>query len=211
MEGERKTDFGTKIISSEHAQPDHRQTPVKRRAETVYVPRCGLNARGFKRLGDTFHLQRTLWFREPPSERCGANRIPDMTIAVAVCQQPQDACPCVAIFSHGTLHFTLHVPRGKALYSVREFCHRTVTIGSAAAVVIAFPSGRTALRYRILNRVSHFGTLLFPALIEGVANRRDEFFVVKRLHEKGDWPDGHCGGTRGQILSRGNDNYASLG
>jgi len=211
MEGERKTDFGTKIISSEHAQPDHRQTPVQRRAETVYVPRCGLNARGFKRLGDTFHLQRTLWFREPPSERCGANRMPDMTIAVAVCQQPQNAYPCVAIFFQRTLHFMLHVPWGKALSSGREFCHKTVTIGSAAAVVIAFPSGRTALRYRILNRVSRFGSLLFPALIESVANCRDEFFVVERLHEKGNRTDRHCSGTRGKILSRCNDNYTSLG
>jgi hypothetical protein len=54
-----------------------------------------LNARGFKRLGDTFHLQQNLWFREPPKR----------TVAAAVCQQPQDACPCVAIFSHGTLHY----------------------------------------------------------------------------------------------------------
>jgi hypothetical protein len=79
--------------------------PVKRRTETVYLPRCWLNARGFKRLGDTFHLQQALWFRGPPSERCGANRIPDLTIAVAGCQQPQDAGSCVAIFSHGTLHY----------------------------------------------------------------------------------------------------------
>ena len=35
LKRERKTDFGTKIISSEHAQPDHRQTPVKGRTETV--------------------------------------------------------------------------------------------------------------------------------------------------------------------------------
>jgi hypothetical protein len=77
-----------------------------------------LSAGGFKRLGDTFHLQQTLWFREPPSERCGANRIPDLTIAVAVCQQPQDACSCVAIFSHPTLHFTLHVPWEKPYISL---------------------------------------------------------------------------------------------
>jgi hypothetical protein len=58
LEGERKTNLGTKIISNEHAQPDHGQVPVKRRTETVYVPRCWLNARGFKRLGETLHLQR---------------------------------------------------------------------------------------------------------------------------------------------------------
>jgi hypothetical protein len=201
LEGERKTDFGAKIISSEHAQPDHRQAPLKRRIETVHVPRCCLNARDFKRLGDTFHLQQISWFREAP----------DVTVAIPVRQQPQNACPNVAIFSHGTLHFTLHVPWGKALYSVREFCNRTVTIGSVAAVVIGLPSGRTALRYRILNRVSHVGALLFPALIESVANSCDEFFVVERLHEKGNWADGHCRGTRGKILSRRNDNYTSLG
>ena len=66
------------------------------------------------------------------------------------------------------------------------------------------------LRCRILNRVSRFGSLLFPALIESVANRRDEFFVVERLHEKGNRTDGHRGGTRGQILSRGNHNHPSL-
>ena len=55
------------------------------------------------------------------------------------------------------------------------------------------------------------GALLFPALIESVANRRDEFFVVERLHEKGNWTDRHCSGTRGKILSRRNDNYTSLG
>lgn len=133
-----------------------------------------------------------------------------MTIAVAVCEKPQDAYPCVAIFSHSTLHFTLHVPWGKALYFVRESCHRTVTIGSAAAVATAFPSGHGFEISYLKSRLS-FGTLLCPALIEGVANRRDEFFVIERLHEKGDWPDGHCGGTRGQILSGGNDNYASPG
>ena len=57
VEGQRKTNFGTKIISNEHAQPDHRHAPTKRRTETVYIPRCGLNAGGFKRLGDAFHLQ----------------------------------------------------------------------------------------------------------------------------------------------------------
>jgi hypothetical protein len=60
-----------------------------------------LNAGGFKRLGDTFHLQQTLWFREPPK----------VTAAIALRQQPQDACSNVAIFSHGTLHFTLPGPR----------------------------------------------------------------------------------------------------
>jgi hypothetical protein len=54
-----------------------------------------------------------------------------------------------------------------------------------------------------------FGTLLFPALTESVANRRDEFFVVERLHKKGDWPNSHCSGTCGQILSRRNDNYTN--
>jgi hypothetical protein len=106
-------------------------------------------------LGDAFHLQQTLWFREPPKEHCSANSILDVTVAVAVYHQLQHAGPYVTIFSHGTLHFTLHVPWGKALYCVRKSCHKTVTIGSAAAVVIAFPSGWTALRYRILNRVSH--------------------------------------------------------
>ena len=42
-----------------------------------------------------------------------------------------------------------------------------------------------------------FGTLLFPALIESVSNRGNEFFVVERLHEKGDRADRHCGSTRG--------------
>src|SRR4029077_12127724 len=88
LEGERKTNFGAKIISHEHAQPDHRQAPLKGR--NVYVPRCWWNARGFKRLRDTFHLQQTLWFREPPK----------VTVAIALCQQPQDAGPCVTIFSH---------------------------------------------------------------------------------------------------------------
>jgi hypothetical protein len=96
-------------------------------------------------LGDTLHLRQTLCFRQPPSEHCSADSIPNVTVAVAVCQQPQGAYLCVAIFSHGTLHFMLHVPWGKALYSVRESCHRTVTIGSAGAVAIALPSGRTAL------------------------------------------------------------------
>jgi hypothetical protein len=53
--------------------------------------------------------------------------------------------------------------------------------------------------------------ILFPALTEGVADRCDEFFVFERLHKKGDRADGHCGRADGQILSRGNDNYTSLG
>jgi len=132
LEGERKTDFGTKIISNKHAQPDQQQTPLRRRAQTVYVPRRWLNARGFKRLGDTFHLQQTLWFREPPK----------VTVAIPVRRQPHDACPNVVIFSHGTLHFTLHVPWGKALYSVRELCNRTVTNGSTAELWLRFHQGR---------------------------------------------------------------------
>jgi hypothetical protein len=71
--------------------------------------------------------------------------------------------------------------------------------------------GRRICDIEILNRVSRFGRLLLPALIESVANRRDEFFVVERLHEKGNRTDRHCGGTRGKILSRRNDNYTSLG
>src|SRR5207253_10729146 len=102
-------------------------------------------------------------------------------------------------------------PIGKSPICRYDICNRTVTIGSVTAVVIALPPGRTALRYRILNRVSHSAVCLFPALIERVANRGDEFFVVERLHEKGDRADRHCGSTRGQILSRGNDNYTSLG
>jgi len=95
LESERKTNFGSKIISNEHAQPDHRQSPLKRRIETVYVLRCWWNGRAFKRLGDTFHLQQTLWFREPPK----------VTVAIPVRQQPQDACSNVAMFSLDTLHY----------------------------------------------------------------------------------------------------------
>ena len=68
-----------------------------------------------------------------------------------------------------------------------------------------------ALRYRDLKPRLSFGTLLLRALIESIANCRDEFFVVERLHEKGDRADGHCGRPGGKILSRGNDNYTSLG
>ena len=68
-----------------------------------------------------------------------------------------------------------------------------------------------ALRYRNLKPRLSFGTLLLRALIESVANCRDEFFVVEGLHEKGDRADGHCGRPGGKILSRGNDNYTSLG
>src|SRR5205807_8172915 len=139
LEGECKTDFGTKIISSEHAQPDHRQSPVKRRVETVHGPRCGLNPRGFKRLGDPFHLQQTLWFREPPN----------VTVAIAVCQQPHDACLDVEIFSHGTLHYYTARAIGKSLICRQAICNRIVKIWSDELVEIPLHSGRTDLRYRI--------------------------------------------------------------
>src|SRR5215472_3891127 len=64
-ESKRKTDFGAKVISSEHPQPDRQHAPVKRRSETVYVPRCWFNACRFKRLGDTFHLQQGSGFSKP--------------------------------------------------------------------------------------------------------------------------------------------------
>ena len=55
---ECKADFATKIISSEHPQPDYQQTPVKNRTDTIPVQRCLLNVRGFKRYGSALHLQR---------------------------------------------------------------------------------------------------------------------------------------------------------
>jgi len=65
-------------------------------------------------LGDAFHLQQTLWFREPPT----------VTIAIVICQQPQDVCPYVAMSSHGTCIITLSGPWGKAYitlgYTVTE-------------------------------------------------------------------------------------------
>jgi hypothetical protein len=64
-----------------------------------------LNARAFIRLGDTFHLHQTLWFREPSN----------VTVAIAERQQPHDACPNVAIFFHGTLHYYTARAMGKSL------------------------------------------------------------------------------------------------
>src|SRR6266576_7325487 len=46
--------------------------------------------------------------------------------------------------------------------------------------------------------------------MQRVTDGGDEFFVVERLHEKCDRTDGHCGGARGQIFTRSNDNDASL-
>ena len=134
-----------------------------------------------------------------------------MTIAVAVSQQPQDACSCVAMFSHSTLPAYAARAMGKSPILGEEILsqNRNNRLRRSRCNCICVRADGFKISY-LKPRLS-FGPLLFPALIEGVANRRDEFFVVKRLHEKGDWPDGHCGGTRGQILSRGNDNYASLG
>ncbi|KAF5406491.1 MAG: hypothetical protein Udaeo2_34440 [Candidatus Udaeobacter sp.] len=59
---------------------------------------------------------------------------------------------CVAIFSHRTLHFTLHAPREKPYIALGNLVTELNRL--RAAVVIAFPSGWSALRYRILNRLS---------------------------------------------------------
>jgi hypothetical protein len=59
LKRECKTDFATKIISSEHPQPDDQKMRVENGAASVPVPRCRLNVRSFKRYGYTLHLQRT--------------------------------------------------------------------------------------------------------------------------------------------------------
>ena|SRR5882757_3206833 len=46
--------------------------------------------------------------------------------------------------------------------------------------------------------------------MQRITHGGDELFVVERLHEKCDGPDGHCGGARRQIFARGDDNYFRL-
>ena len=43
--------------------------------------------------------------------------------------------------------------------------------------------------------------------VQRITYRGNELFVVERLHEKCDRPDGHRGGAGGQIFTRGDDDH----
>jgi hypothetical protein len=136
------------------------------------------------------------WCRSPCACRgCGAS-------------DQKTTCLYQTTSSHGILNYITALS-GKAVYSSRKSCNRIVTIGFARAPVTAFHQAR-GFDVRQVNCSPSFGSFLFLTLTESAANCRDEFFVVKWFHEKGDRADGHCGSTRGQIFSCGDDNNTSL-
>jgi hypothetical protein len=157
LEGERKTDLGTKIIPCEHPQSDRQQAPVKRCTETVYVPRCWMNARGFKRLKDTFHLQRTSGFSKPALARTLSPVIEKIFSEKARCRcrspcdfrdcgarNQKSTCLYVATSSHDSRNYHTSALPGKALYFSRGRFNGIVTQSGSCRDREYIPSEQTA-------------------------------------------------------------------
>src|SRR5215467_11801330 len=110
-----ETDFASKIVSSEHPQPDHQQVPVKNRARIVRSPCSRLNVRGFKGDGSTFHesgKEFFLRFRCRLYCRCGCPWNGSYR------RNPQ---PCVPTPFHGLRDYRPS-PSGDKQHFIHELC-----------------------------------------------------------------------------------------